>query len=226
MMAADVIIFSKRDEFCQRAIQVAKVVFGDRLYGVSGELGDPFPDGVGALNYKIVLSFLSPWILPKFILDKAEIALNWHPGTADYPGIGCYNFALYDEVAEFGAVCHYMAEKVDTGEIVEERRFPVFASDTVETLKLRTMITMTSMFHDTICKIAAGWRPPFCGLSWSRRSFTRRELNQLATVDAGMSQDEVRRRIRATTYPGYQGPSVVIGGNKFIFPVPDRKPLA
>jgi methionyl-tRNA formyltransferase len=119
-----------------------------------------------------------------------------------------------------------MAEKVDTGGIVEERRFPIFPADTIETLKLRTMVTMISMFHDTICKIALGQMPGVRELAWSRRPFTRRELDELTMIDKFMPADEVLRRIRATTYPGYPGPYIEIGGEKFFFPVSDRKPLA
>jgi methionyl-tRNA formyltransferase len=225
MVTMDVILFSKQDEFSQKAMQMAKVVFGDGLRCFSGRVGDVLPKDIGH-EPEIILSFLSPWILPKYIIQLTDIALNWHPASSNYPGIGCYNFALYDEAAEYGATCHYMAEKVDTGGIVEERTFPTFRSDTVETLKLRTMVTMTAMFHDTICKIASGWKPPLCGKSWSRRPFTRKELDGLATIDVNMSADEVRRRIRATTYPGYPGPSIELGGEKFFFPVQDRKPLA
>jgi methionyl-tRNA formyltransferase len=225
-LPVDVVVFSKSDEFSQRAIQIARVAFGGQLVCFSGKFGDPFPEDVGPIKADIILSFLCPWVLPKSILEKAAIALNWHPASTDYPGIGCYNFALYHGVTEYGATCHYMAEKVDTGGVVEERRFPVFDSDTVETLKLRTMVTMTSMFHDTVCRLASGWKPPLCGASWSRRPFTRREFNELSVIDATMSADEVKRRIRATTYPGYPGPHVVVGGEKFILPIPDRKPLA
>jgi methionyl-tRNA formyltransferase len=221
----DVILFSKTDEFSQKAAQTARIAFGDRVLCVSGSTADPLPeDATGGA--RIVLSFLSPWILPKSIIEPAEIALNWHPASADYPGFGPYNFALYEEAAEYGATCHYMAEKVDTGGIVEERRFPVFHGDSVETLKFRTMITLLSMFHDTVCRLASGWKPPLCGRSWSRRPFTRRDLNALKTIDGSMPAEEVRRRIRATTYPGYPGPSVSIGGETFFLPMPDRKPIA
>lgn len=226
MSTKDIIVFSKRDTFSRTAQEISKIAFGDRVDYFSGDFGSKFPDEVFEGKYKIILSFLSPWILPKPLLDSVEIALNWHPAPRDYPGVGCYNFALYEGAAEYGATCHYMAEKVDTGRIVDEKRFAIFANDSVETLKLRTMITMTAMFHDTVSRIACGWIPEPCGLSWSRPPLTRKDLNALTVVDAGMTADEVRRRIRATTYPGYPGASVVIGGETFIFPVPARPPLA
>jgi methionyl-tRNA formyltransferase len=223
---SDIVLFSKLDRFSQAAGQIARTALGDDVLVVTGRAGDPLPEAVGALKASVILSFLSPWILPKSLLRRARIALNWHPASRDYPGTGCYNFALYEEATEYGAVCHFMTERVDSGAIVEERRFPVFVSDSVETLKLRTMVTMLSMFHETICRIAGGARPQACELSWSRKPFTRKQLDELGAIDPSMSADEIRRRIRAMTYPGYPGARVEIGGQTFFYPAPAREPLA
>ena len=221
-----IVLFSKLDRFSQAAAHIARTVLGEDVVVVTGRAGDPLPEAVGSLTARVILSFLSPWIVPQALVRRAQIALNWHPASRGYPGIGCYNFALYEEAREYGAVCHYMTEKVDSGAIVEERRFPVFASDSVETLKLRTMVTMLSMFHDTICLMASGATPQPSDLSWSRKPFTRKELNALAVIVPSMSADEIRRRVRAMTYPGYPGARVEIGGQAFFYPVPAREPLA
>ncbi|MFN3389182.1 MAG: formyltransferase family protein, partial [Allosphingosinicella sp.] len=154
------------------------------------------------------------------------VAINFHPASVEYPGIGCYNFALYDGAAEFGAVCHHMLAKVDTGRIIEERRFPLLPSDTVETLKLRTMVTMLAMFHDICGLIATGAALPSSEQHWTRRPYTRRDMNALREITPEMDEEEVARRVRAMTYPGYPGPSVTVGGHTFFHPVPQRPPLA
>lgn len=221
-----VMLVTKTDRFSEDACALAKVVFGDGVYLACGRNGDPFPQDIDRIGPRILISFLSPWIIPKSVLEKTEIAINFHPASRDYPGIGCYNFALYEQAQEYGAVCHFMAEKVDAGPIIEERRFPVFAADTVESLKLRTMVTMLDMYHGVISGLACGKIPAPCKAQWSRRPFTRRELNALTVVAPDMPADEVQRRVRATTYPGYPGASVTIGGETFFYPAPDRKPLA
>ncbi|ARJ66541.1 hypothetical protein WV31_13115 [Magnetospirillum sp. ME-1] len=222
----EVILITKADKFSELATAIARTVFNGRVRSIATSRLEPFPKALQNTRPRVLLSFLSPWILPKPLIEAADYAINWHPASRDYPGIGCYNFALYEEVPEYGAICHFMAEKVDTGPIIEERRFPVFPSDSVETLKLRTMVTMLSMFHDTVCRLASGWVPKPGGLSWSRRPFTRRELNELTVIRPDMNENEVRRRIRATTYPGYPGPTIEIGGSVFTYPVPDHPPLA
>jgi methionyl-tRNA formyltransferase len=160
------------------------------------------------------------------VLTRSGTSINFHPASVDYPGIGCYNFALYDEAPEFGAVCHHMLAKVDTGTVIEERRFPLFPSDTVESLKLRTMVTMLAMFHDICSLIAASSPLPVAERQWARKAFTRKQMEALKEIDAEMSPEEIARRVRAGTYPGYPGPSLSVGGHRFYYPVPDRPPLA
>ncbi|HEX8583740.1 MAG TPA: hypothetical protein VF680_04955 [Allosphingosinicella sp.] len=225
-MAADIILLAKTEAFSQQARTIAEALFGDRLQSFLGTVGDPLPEEVANGRPAFLLSFLSPWIVPGAVLDNAGVSINFHPASVDYPGIGCYNFALYDESPEFGAVCHHMLAKVDTGVVIEERRFPLFPSDSVETLKLRTMVTMVSMFHDVCTLIAAGSELPVSERQWTRAAFTRRQMNALKKIEPDMAADEIARRIRAGTYPGYPGPSVTIAGHEFFYPVPDRPPLA
>jgi methionyl-tRNA formyltransferase len=220
------VLLTKRDPWSQKAGQLAQIVFGDRLVWIQGTLGDPFPEQAMLPRMGYLISYLSPWIVPRQVLDAAEVAINFHPASRDYPGIGCYNFCLYEKSSHFGAICHHMVEKVDSGKIIEERRFRVFEDETVETLKLRTMIVMLSLYHDIVSNIAVGLPLPQADESWSRRPFTRAQLNELCIISPEMGRDEVERRIRATVYPGRPGPTVMLGGRQFRYDVPNREPLA
>jgi methionyl-tRNA formyltransferase len=218
-----VLFFAKTDSFCDQALAIAQVAFGDALVVHRGKLGDPFPvrrDDAGHEPLRGILSFVSPWIVPAWLLERVPPqpsgwALNFHPGSTDYPGIGCYNFALYEGAAEFGAVCHHMAPAVDTGAIVLERRFPLLPADSVASLKLRTMVTMVSMFHDVVIDLSRGQPPPVSSARWGRRPFRRAELEALCEITADMTEEEVRRRVRAVTFPGAPGARITIHGIRF-----------
>lgn len=222
----EIVLLSKQDEWSEKAAAVARAILGDSISWTKGVFGQPLPEAIEGARPDFLISFLSPWIIPRDLLERSKVAVNFHPASADYPGIGCYNFALYEEAKRYGAVCHFMAERVDSGEIIEERLFDVFPTDTVETLKLRTMITMLSMFHDFLAGIAGGGRATPCGKSWSRKPFTRKQLSALRQITPNMPPDEVRKRVRATTYPGYPGAAVTLGGVEFVFAPPSRPPLA
>lgn len=225
-MTSDLILLSKQDAFSRKAGTVAELLFGDRVKIFTGQVGDAMPKELLAAKPAFLLSFLSPWIIPQSVLDRAGIALNFHPGSTAYPGIGCYNFALYEGASLFGPVCHHMLSRVDSGTVVEERLFPVLETDTVESLKYRTMVTMLALFHDICSLIASGQELRIASRQWSRRAFTHKEMEALKRILPDMPEEEVAKRVRATTYPGYPGPYIESGGERFYISMPDRPPLA
>ena len=221
-----ILLFAKRDRFSDEAVAVASAAFGSALVAHRGVRADPFPIADRGTKVELVLSFLSPWIVPGWLLASAARAINFHPGSHRYPGIGCYNFALYEDAAEFGCTCHHMAEKVDTGAIVAERLFPTRGLETVEQLKLRTMQEMIGLFREIVTAIAAGEPLPQPSVTWARPPFTRKQLEALREIRPDMSKEEVARRVRAVTYPGFPGAELRFHGVSFLSEVPDRDPLA
>lgn len=219
-----VTLLSKKDEWSLKAGALATAALGGRLRWIAGARGEPFPELAG--DSRILISFLSPWIVPAAVLERHDVAINFHPASTDYPGIGCYNFALYEGAETYGAVCHHMAPRVDSGAIVDERRFTVTATESVETLKLRTMVVMLSMFHDMVYTIAAERALPEAPRTWTRKPFTRKQLDALCVLTPDMPADEMARRVRAVTYPRFPGAELHVNGQVFKAPVPDRAPLA
>lgn len=220
-----VLLLTKDTRFCDDAAQLARIAFPSLLW-LKGRVGDALPDSLRGQTFDATISFVSPWIVPQWLLDASGVALNFHPGPADYPGTGCYNFALYDGASTYGAVCHHMKSKVDTGDIVKEVLFPVIASDTIESLKLRTMTSMLEMFHEIVFLLATAAPLPRAARGWMRKPYTRKELEALATLSTDMTPDEIQRRVRATSYPGFPGPSIEVGGVTFRAEVPNRPPMA
>lgn len=211
-------LLSDHSDFSTNAINLAREIVGDGLVSIRGNVGDVLPPEVYRIKADWLIAFLSPWIIPKAVLDASKKAINFHPGSAQYPGVGCYNFALYENADQYGTVCHYAEETVDTGAIIEERRFPILPTDSESSLRRRTMVTMLSLFHDVLCKIVRGEVVLPSGTAvWSRPPIRQSELERLKEITPGMAQAEVRRRIRATVCPGLPGPFVVIAGERFYF---------
>lgn len=221
-----IVLLSKRDSFSREAQDIARECFGSSLVIAEGAVGDPRPECLSQPG-DYLISFLSPWIVTEEELARYDTAINFHPGTVDYPGIGCYNFALYDEAIEFGATCHHMLPKVDTGAVVLERRFAMRANHSVETLKLDTMNLMLGMFRDIAAVVGAGRELPRSPLHWTRKPFTHRDMEALKIIRLPADIGEVRRRIRATVYPGYPGPVLVHpSGRQTAVPMPKRAAYA
>ena len=202
------------DEDCGRALEYCRQAFSPVVHCL-GQWGDPLPGEVRAWEGDYIISYLSRWIIPPDLLARARrAAVNFHPASPEYPGIGCTNFALYENAEEYGVTCHHMATQVDSGRIIAVKRFPVLASDNVVTLLRRTYEHQIALFFEIAPLMAAGRQLPISQERWSRRPFTRREFNELFKISPDMPRDEIARRIRAVSYGRYQ-PYVEIEGYRF-----------
>ncbi len=187
-----------------------------------GDSTDPFPAKATKENYDLFISYLSPWIVPKTVLNNTKKwNFNFHPGPPEYPGIGCFNFAIFNSEKQFGATAHIMELKVDTGKIIGVKRFSMTEEETVRTLSIKTYSALLSLYKDIISYVMDNNSLPHSDETWVRKPYKRSELENLATIKINMSEDEIEKRIRATYYPEKPAPFIEIGGYKFEYN-PDR----
>ncbi len=180
-----------------------------------GTWGAPLSDEARNWEGELIVSYLSRWVVPAYLLERAKLAaINFHPASPDYPGIGCNNFALYDEADQYGVTCHHMASKVDTGGIIKVSRFAVFPSDTVASILERTYTYQLALFYDVLGGIFNGEPLPESDEKWTRKPYSRQEFDELMTITPDMSAEEVARRIRACDFGEWQ-PSIKLHGFTF-----------
>ena len=180
-------------EHLKQIFPETRIVFGIR--------GEAFPKELTSWSGDYIFSYLSPWIIPNSIIERAEKgAINWHPGPPEYPGIGCTNFAIYNNEKVFGMTCHYMLQKVDTGRIIEVKRFNVLENDSVYSITQKCYSVILKSFYQIIERILRGEPLPISVEDWKRKPYTRKELNALCEVKFDMSKGEIESRIKSTTY--------------------------
>ncbi len=183
-----------------------------------GEVGQKFPIEFEEEKFDYIISYISPWIVPNNILKKvSKASINFHPGPPNYPGIGCTNFAIYNEESTFGITVHHMEERVDSGKIIMVKTFPILPNDTVYTLTNRCYAFIFIAFCEILDMILKDKPLPESELVWKRKPYTRKELNELCKITIDMSQDEVVKRVYSTSYPGQPGAYLDFYGLKFIF---------
>jgi len=209
------------DEHTRRALSFCQDNFASVDYHL-GRFGQGrLPEDVGWWSGDYIISYLSPWIAPDSVLKRAkQVALNFHPASPDYPGIGCNNFALYEGVNEYGVTCHHMVSQVDAGNIVAVKKFKVFKTDNVASILSRTHDHLLSLFYDVVSAIISGEKLPTATEKWTRKPFSRKELNNLARLSTDMTKDEIVKRIRATTFGAWK-PTIEIHG--FVFELKESK---
>ena len=213
----------RKDPYIERAVEIIQTAFSDSTT-VLVKQGQAITETVLNWQGDVLISYLCPWVLPESVLMSAkQFAINFHPATPDYPGTGCTNFALYNEEVEYGVMCHHMAAKVDSGRIIAVRRFPVHPDDTVYSLTQRCYSQMFELFSEIVSVIARGLPFPESTENWSRKPFRLAELNALKKLDVNMSVDEIKRRVRATTFPGTPSAYFEIDGMRFAYIAPNSE---
>jgi methionyl-tRNA formyltransferase len=202
------------DSDCARALGFGQQNFASVTYAL-GKWGDPLSEDIRSWRGDYIISYLSRWVLPEELLNRAKkAAINFHPASPEYPGIGCTNFALYDNATQYGVTCHHMAGKVDSGRIIAVKRFPIFPEDGVDALLKRTYINQIELFYEIVKIMADGKELPESSEKWTRPAFTREEFNELFKITPGMNKEEIARRVRAVSYGKFQ-PYLEIEGFKF-----------
>src|SRR5258708_25780730 len=128
------------DRECARALKFCQQNFGTVTFCL-GKWGDPLSEEISNWSGDYMVSYLSRWVIPDEVLKHAKkAAINFHPASPEYPGIGCTNFALYEDATQYGVTCHHMTARVDSGSIIAVRRFAVYPEDDVEALLKRTYL--------------------------------------------------------------------------------------
>lgn len=186
--------------------------------GIGFDLGKQVLDWHG----EYIFCFRSYYILQSELISRAKIAaINFHPGPPEYPGSGCINFALYENSNHYGVTAHLMEKNVDSGAIVKCDRYPIFDSDNVDSLLIRTHQKLLCLFYDVVGGIRVGGERYIRDMvdenrkeRWSGPVRKMRELDKLQSIDKNISKKQLLRVIRATNTKEYPT-NVIIHGKKF-----------
>jgi len=164
----------------------------------------------------LVLSFLFWRRIRRPLIELGRIGcLNFHPAPLpDLRGVGGYNVAILEGLAEWGVSAHFVDEDLDTGDVVRVDRFPIDPlSETALSLDVRSQEHLLALFRDVVDLALAGvelGRTP----QGEGRYVTRSEFEELRRVHPGDPPELTERRIRAFWYPPYEGATVELAGRK------------
>ena len=179
--------------FIRQNFENPKIIFSRRE--------DLFPADLNEWSGDLLISYLAQWIIPARLLENSSFAaINFHPGPPEYPGIGCTNFAVYNDEKEFGITCHHMVPRVDTGAIIAVRRFPILESDTVYSITQHCYREILAVFYELMNQVLITGTLPVSNEIWKRTPYTRKQLNELCLLTPEMDTREIQRRLRATTF--------------------------
>jgi methionyl-tRNA formyltransferase len=146
-----------------------------------------------------LIAFATPVIVPPNILGVLGYgAYNFHPGPPQYPGWAPAHFAVYEQATEFGATVHEMAERVDSGAIVDVAMFPMPSGIGVTKLESLVYTHLAQQFWKLAPTLATESRPlPRLPLHWSNKRNSRSAYRTICDIPFDITKEDLLRRVHA-----------------------------
>lgn len=164
-----------------------------------------------------IFNFLSPKVLPDSVLNMARIcAINFHPGSYEYPGVGSASLSLFDRKEVFGVTSHIMNNSIDSGEIICERFFKIPSGSNSKTLFSLALKECRFLLLDTL-NLLDNTPEPLKIRSWSRNAVTRLDFDKWLVLANYVSSNEIDLKIKSAVHPDFPGPYVKIGKHIFTY---------
>ena len=168
-------------------------------------------------NYDYLISFLNSIYINEKIRKKIRVnSINFHPGPPEYPGFGCYNFALLNKSNFYGSTVHIMNNKFDNGKILNISKFKL--SD--KNINLDKLISMT---HNCLIRqakifikdILKGKLNYDLKLEWKRKALTKKDFEIARKIKLTDSRKVILNKIRAFKYKNYDSVYINFKGFRF-----------
>jgi methionyl-tRNA formyltransferase len=162
-------------------------------------------------------------ILKQEHIDKAkQVAVNLHMAPLpEYRGSNQFSFAILENKEEFGTTIHVMDRRIDHGDILFQKRFPIPENCWVHQLYELTFDASSRLFKQTLAHIVKGnyQRLPQQDLVSSKGTSLhfRHEIADIKRIDLDWDGDKISRHIRAGSMPGFEPPYCDVNGTKVYF---------
>lgn len=168
-------------------------------------------------NYDYLISFLNSIYISKSVRKKIKInSFNFHPGPPEYPGFGCYNFALLDKVNFYGSTVHVINDKFDSGKIVNVKKFKIsYKKFNLEKLIRKTHENIVQQAKVFINDIQNKKLKIEGKLKWKKKSYTKKEFEIARQIKLSDSKKKILEKIKAFSYKNYESVYLNFKGLKF-----------
>lgn len=175
------------------------------------------------LSFDYIFCFRSFYILEKNLIQKCRFApVNFHPGPPEYRGVGAVNYAFYDNSKIYGCTAHIMNEKIDSGKILDVKRFSIKKTDDIESCLIKTynlmvkqalyVINLLMSKDENLMKLIKKNKLE----KWSKKIRKKKHLDKFYKINKNLPKKQLLRKIRATNTFNYK-PYILLHGKKFFF---------
>jgi methionyl-tRNA formyltransferase len=169
------------------------------------------------LDVDLVISYLhaSRILAPMIRLPRLG-CFNFHPAPLpDLRGLGGYNFAILNGMREYGVSVHWVAESIDTGDIVDVDRWPIDPDrETALSLERQSQARLQTLFVRFMENLQFGAAIP--SLQQGEGCYINRtQMEAAKRLPAGANAEQIDRCARAFWFPPFDGAYIEREGVKF-----------
>ena len=149
-------------------------------------------------------------------IQQAKIrAINLHLAPLpEYRGCNQFSFAIYNQEQEFGVALHEINEQVDDGDLIAEFRWKIPLDIWVEELWETANQKGLALFQETFPLIFEKPSLTIPKKQVGSRMYLRKDIHQLKELLWNESPEIWKRKIRATSMPGFEPPYFILDGKK------------
>ena len=168
----------------------------------------------------LIVSYLYWRKIRKPLIENNRFGcINFHPAILpDYKGCGGYNIAILNKLSEWGVTVHYVDENIDTGPIINVRRFPFDChTATAKSLEKITQDALVELYKETITEFAAKGRLKPLDLDNSQGVYiSRKQMNEMKIItEEELNDEDLDFKIRAFWFPPYDGAYIERNGKRY-----------
>lgn len=167
------------------------------------DMGDPAEETrIRAVQPDFLFSFYFRKMIPASVLALARRgALNMHGSLLPaFRGRSPVNWAILKGASETGASLHYMTEKPDAGDLVDQERVAIGPDDDILTVSRRVSDAAALVLARSMPRLKAG-NAPRVPLDLSKGSYFGGRKPEDGLIDWARPAKEIHDLIRAVTKP-------------------------
>lgn len=184
------------------------------------QYGIPICNCIQEADYQqvdLLISFSYKRLLDINLIRKAKVAINFHPAPLPfYRGRATTVQALVKGEKKWGVTCHYLADRFDTGKIIERRWFDI-TDDLQNGQKLSEYSwgVCLKMVEDMLDRLLSGDIPEGYQQEEGGNYYSMKQLAELKRISLEEDVDVIDRKINAIWFPPYEGAYIELSGKKF-----------
>jgi methionyl-tRNA formyltransferase len=162
-----------------------------------------------------IMSAYGVRVLPKSVLEQAKIlAFNMHVSyLPDYKGRWIPTWAILNGETEHGITFHVMAEEIDQGDILYQKKIPIVQDETAYSLYYKILCEFVKEFDSFFSQLIAGSLLAM-PMSAGGRYFGR-DMPFNGIIDPEWDLKFTERFIRGMFFPPHSGAKIKIGKDYF-----------